>query len=121
VRGFYEWQVWVDDPVSGGGHYVYELDRGWTFDGLYIPHFIVFNWYFGENPTVYTTMQKVRLHGLAKGITNLQVQTNGIQTDYREDFSEPELLTLKHPYDFVMSEFIPSTNYADLEIGRASC
>ncbi len=105
-------------PGSGSnvteGYYVYELDRGWTFDGMYIPHFIIFNWYFGENPTVYTTMQKIRVHGLAKGIANLQVQTNGIQTDYREDFTGAEQFTFKSPYEFVSEEFISATNYADL-------
>jgi hypothetical protein len=59
-------------------------------------------------------MQKVRIHGLAKGIANLQVQTNGIQTDYREDFSSPEYFELQSPYQFVSSEFIPATQYADL-------
>lgn len=109
-------EIWVDGPTppGGGGHKVYELDKGWSFDGNYIPHFVTFNWYFGENPTVYTTMQKVRIHGLAKGVTQLQVQTNGIQTDYREDFSEPEHLDLKSPYEFVSEEYIPATNYADL-------
>ena len=112
-------------PGSGGGgdtysstpiegYYVYELNKGWTFDGFYIPHYIILNWYFGENPTVYKTMQKVRVHGLAKGTTTLQVQTNGIQTDYRQDFSEPEHFDLKNPYELIYEEFVPATEYADL-------
>ena len=112
--------VW---PVAGGsssslnpadGFFVYELDKGWTFDGLYIPHFVVFNWYFSDNPVVYKSMQKVRVHGLAKGVAKLQLQTNGIQTDYREDFSQPELLNFATAEEYIEDEFLPATNYADL-------
>lgn len=49
---------------------VYELDRGWSFDGEYI-HFLELNWFFGENPFVLDTIQKIRIHGLVKGVVNL--------------------------------------------------
>lgn len=104
----------VGDSDAMQAHKVYELDRGWTFDGAYIPHYIVFNWYFGDDPTVYKTMQKVRVHGLAKGQTLLSVQTSGVQTDYRQEFTEPEFLDLLNPYDKVYEEFEPATSYADL-------
>lgn len=102
------------EPVAATRYDVYELDRGWSFDGKYIPHFAIFNWYFGDNPTVYKTMQKMRIHGLAKGITKLNVHTNGIQTTYREDWSGAEELDLENPYEYVSPEFVPATEYADL-------
>lgn len=29
---------------------VQEFEKGWSFDGKYIPHFVELNWYFGDNP-----------------------------------------------------------------------
>lgn len=114
VDYFYGIEATLTGVVKLPGYHVYEIDRGWTFDGNYIPHYVVFNWYFGENPTVYTTMQKVRVHGLSMGTAKLKVQTSGIQTDYLQEFSDAEFLDLKNPYEFISEEFIPATNYADL-------
>lgn len=92
---------------------VYELERGWSFDGYYIPHFLELNWYFGNDPVSYHTIQKIRIHGLSKGRTFLQVSTNGIQTDYSPDFSSPQYIDLPATPTFVNPEFLPVTNYAD--------
>lgn len=94
---------------------VFELDRGWTFDGAFIPHFLELNWYFGDNPITYHTIQKVRVHGLTKGNVALQLQTNGIQTSYLRDYNSPQYLDLKHDYDYVSSDFVPVTAYTDVE------
>ena len=95
---------------------VYEIDKGWSFDGNYIPHFAELNWYFGDNPVDFTGIQKIRIHGLTKGRTLLQVATNGMEPerlDYLPDYSEPQWCDLpKHPY-FVSSDYISSTNYTD--------
>lgn len=92
---------------------VYETDRGWSFDGNYIPHFIELNWYFGDNPVDYKGVQKVRVHGLTKGRTFLTVATNGMQTDYLEDYSEPQIVDLPKSPTLISADFVPITNYAE--------
>lgn len=94
-------------------NFVYELERGWSFDGYYIPHFVELNWYFGDNPVTYSGLQKIRVHGLSKGRTYLQVSTNGMQTDYLSDYSQPQYIDLPAHPTFVSSEFLPVTNYSD--------
>lgn len=94
-------------------NFVYELEKGWSFDGYYIPHFVELNWYFGDNPTIYHGIQKIRIHGLSKGRTYLQVRTNGMQTDYESDYSTPQYIDLPHHATFVTPDFHPVTTYAD--------
>lgn len=94
--------------------HVYELDKGWTFDGNYIPHFLVLNWYFGDNPVDYTSIQKVRIHGLSRGKCNLQMSTSGIQQDgYEEEFTEPQWIDLPRNPKLISAELLPETNYTD--------
>lgn len=112
-------------PVGGGGggsssstltegYYVYELNKGWTFDGFYIPHYIVINWYFGDNPVDYTGTQKVRIHGLSQGRTNLTLSVNGIQQNgYDEEFTEPQWIDLPRNPKLISSTLDPITNYTD--------
>ena len=94
---------------------VYELDRGWSFDGNFIPHFLELNWFFGEDPVTYKSINKVRVHGLVKGVVNLQVSMSGMQgdvaTDYIEDYSDPEFLDFPFTPIQVSPEFLPATNY----------
>ena len=96
-------------------HYVYELEKGWSFDGYYIPHFLEINWYFGDDPVTYTTIQKVRVHGLTKGSVNLQVAANGMQTSYLSDYTSNQYIDLKSPFEFVSSDFYSTTETTDLE------
>lgn len=119
--------VWDEDdppgpgpsPASSRGH-VYEMDRGWSFDGMYIPHFLELNWYFGEDPFTYTGIQKVRVHGLSKGYVKLDITVNGMQTDYTEDYSNNpqhlDLLASPIPElgGFVAEDFYSATSYADV-------
>lgn len=93
--------------------FVYELEKGWSFDGSYIPHFLELNWYFGENPVVYHGIQKIRIHGLSKGRAFLQVSVNGMQTDYLEDYTDPQYCDLPKTAEFVNPDFKPFTNYTD--------
>jgi hypothetical protein len=106
-----EWEVLVPDELDP--NYVYELDKGWSFDGNYIPHFVELNWYFGDNPVDYKGVQKVRVHGLTKGRAFLTVATNGMQTDYLEDYSEAQIMDLPKNPTLVSEEFVPITNYAE--------
>lgn len=94
-------------------NYVYELERGWSFDGNYIPHFAELNWYFGNDPTEYHGIQKIRIHGLSKGRTFLQVRLNGMQTDYLEDYAQPQYIDLPQNATYVTNDFKPITNYVD--------
>lgn len=96
-------------------NYVYELERGWSFDGYYIPHFLEVNWYFGDSPITYHTIHKLRIHGVTKGNVQLQVAANGMQTSYISDYTSNQYIDLKSPYKFVSSEFYPTTETTDLE------
>jgi hypothetical protein len=94
-------------------NFVYELEKGWSFDGYYIPHFLELNWYWGDNPVDYHGLQKIRIHGLAKGRALLEVSVNGLQTDYMEDYSEAQWIDLPYHGSYITSEFSPVTNYVD--------
>lgn len=107
-----EIQVWIPDPLPPG-YKVYELDKGWSFDGNYIPHFLEMNWYFGDDPFTDKTIQKVRIHGLAKGLAQLQLSVAGMQHEYDSDYTEPQLITLPRNAATISSEYMPTTNYVD--------
>ena len=112
-------QFLMDDsqplPRTSPGH-AFEIDRGWSFDGNYIPHFAELNWYFGDNPVDFTGVQKIRVHGLSKGRSLLQVATNGMEPEdlsYLPDYSEPQWCDLpKRPY-YVSKDYVNVTNYTD--------
>lgn len=96
--------------------YTYELDKGWTFDGNYIPHFVILNWYFADNPVIYKGFQKVRIHGLSKGRSFLQLSVNGIEDDYvneADGFTTPQYIDIPKAATFVVEDFKPTTNYTD--------
>lgn len=98
-------------------NYVYEMEKGWSFDGNFIPHFLELNWLFGDNPVDQTGMQKIRIHGLTKGYVKLSVAINSMETDkmdYLPFYTEPQYIDLpRNPY-FVNDEYIPVTNYTDV-------
>lgn len=94
-------------------HRVYEMERGFSFDGFYIPHFVELNWYFGDAPISYHGIQKVRLHGLTRGEVKLQVEMAGMQTEYDSDYMEPQWLDMPYREEFIQQSFIPTTTYVD--------
>ena len=98
-------------------NYVYEMEKGWSFDGNYIPHMLELNWLFGEDPFTYDQIQKIRIHGLVKGVVNLQVSMAGMQeapaTDYIPDYMDPQFIDLPFTPIFVTPDFVSSTNYVD--------
>ena len=118
-------EVWEDDepppdpepePDPGPsveGYHVYELDRGWSFDGYYIPHFAELNWYFADNPFVDKSIQKVRIHGLAKGHAKLSLAVAGMQHEYDSDYTEPQYIDLPLNAPHISTEYFPTTNYVD--------
>ena len=106
------------EPPVNRRSFVYEAERGWTFDGRYIPHYLELNWLFNEDPFTYHEMQKVRIHGLTKGNVDLQVAMSGMQgdatTDYLEDYTEPQFIDLPFTPIHISEDFLPSTNYTDV-------
>ncbi len=102
------------EPVSTSKHFVYELDRGFSFDGNYIPHFLVLNWSWGESPVQNFGTQKVRVHGLTKGNAYIQIQCNGLETKYSEDgFQQPQYIDMLSEFKFVSDEFTPLSSGID--------
>lgn len=97
--------------------FVYEMEKGWSFDGNYIPHFLELNWLFQGDPFTYKSIQKIRIHGLSKGVVNLQVQVSGMQgelsTDYIQDYMDPQFIDLPFTPIYVQDDFLSVTNYVD--------
>lgn len=93
---------------------VYEVDKGWSFDGNYIPHFVELNWFFGESPVVYYGIQKIRIHGLTKGNAYMQLECNGLETKYSKDgYQTAQYIDLMSEVEFVSAEYSPVTSYTD--------
>lgn len=107
-----------DPTLLTVSNYVYGLEQGNSFDTWYISHSFDTNWYFGEAPVIYTGIQKVRLHGLCYGYTNLDVYAAGIQEDY--SFGENVFSTTSEPINLprtpgnIYNELLPVTNIANL-------
>ena len=96
---------------------VYEIDTGWSFDGSYIPHYLELNWFFGDNPVDNTGLQKIRIHGLAKGKAKLSAAINGMEPsfmDYESYFTEPQYIDLPRTDMYVTDTYFPVTNYVDV-------
>lgn len=98
-------------------NYVYEMEKGWSFDGHYIPNFLELNWYWGDNPVDFTGIQKVRVHGLTKGFAYQSISINGMETDnmdYLPYYTEPQDINLPRNSYFVNQDYIPVTNTVDV-------
>lgn len=96
--------------------YVHELEKGWSFDGNYIPHYVELNWWFGDDPVSMTGLQKLRIHGLAKGWTKLTLAVNSMETDmldYKQWFTEPQWIDLPRNVEPITEDYVPVTNYTD--------
>lgn len=63
-------------------NYVFELDKGWSFAGNYIPEFYTLNPVF-RDPFTETNIRKIRLDGLTKGVGDNEVTT---AKDYSRTF-----------------------------------
>lgn len=98
-------------------NYVYEMEKGDSFDGDYIPHFLELNWFFGDNPVDFKGLQKIRIHGLSKGQAKLQVATNSMATDmmdYEPFYSEAQFVDLPRRAKLLTSDYFSATNYTDV-------
>lgn len=70
----------LDSPVVS--KHVYALDSGDSFDGNYIPHYFDTNWFFGDTPYVFSTLQGVRAYGTSRGLANVDLHVVGQQEDF---------------------------------------
>lgn len=97
---------------------IYELDSGNSFNGEYIEHEFETNWYFGEAPTRFTGIQKLRMHGLSNGMANLEVYAAGIDNDYSFGKSQysttSEGINLPRTAGNIYADSQPVTNIANL-------
>jgi len=66
---------------TANSNYVYEFDRGWSFDGNWFPAYFTTNWFF-RNPFQVTTVNKVRVDGLTRGLGYGRIT---VGKDYDED------------------------------------
>lgn len=95
---------------------VYELDRGDSFDGMYIPHMLELNYYYGDSPIQFTSVQKMRAHGLSRGYANLQLSMNGMDSDYEEHYTEPQYFQLPLNMKYVSEKMDPHTSMVDTAV-----
>ena len=124
--GSFTIEIFLDDPtppsvnreyaVASTATLVNEFEKGWSFDGQFIPHYVEMNWWFGESPVTYNSLQKLRIHGLSKGWTKLTLAVNSMETDmldYKPFFTEPQWIDLPRNIDWVTGDYMPVTNYTD--------
>jgi hypothetical protein len=85
----------IPDPTR-----VYELNRGWGFDGETFSHFFDVTYSFVNGGVQFTGITKMRMHGTGYGIATLDIKSSGIENDYDQpyqdsiqDLSIPSVLT----------------------------
>lgn len=98
---------------------VFALETGDSFDGQYIEHYFDTNWYFGDSPIMYHTLQRVRAYGLSRGLASLKIQATGPQTDFY--FKGNEFPSTSVPLNLprvnpigITTDLQPVTNTADI-------
>jgi hypothetical protein len=67
--------------------FVYELDKGWSFAGNYIPHYFTTNWNYASQPMSVKLLRKILLEGVSRGSAHLVVTT---ASDWSTDFTTTE-------------------------------
>ena len=97
---------------------VYEMDKGWGFDGVYIPASYTINWYY-RDPFSYQTIRKFRVDGLTNGISSCKIYcAKDYDTTYSTagaDISLPRTFSTQY-----QEEQIPASNIANIaESGRS--
>lgn len=63
---------------------IYELDRGWGFNGLTFKHYFDIVHAFGDSQAI--QIGQVRLHGWGYGLATLDLKSSGIEDDYDQDY-----------------------------------
>lgn len=99
--------------ISSG--YVYELERGWGFDGQPFPYYFELNPMTGPSPMMFYSIMKVRVHGLTKGLSTIKLQVSGNQNDYSDEYNnEIEDMSMPRTYGYYNTNFYPTTNIVSL-------
>ena len=92
--------------------YVYELDRGWGFDGYAIPASYTVNWYY-KDPFSDSTIKKVRLDGLSQGFSTCAIT---LAKDYNLQFNTvgTDISIPKSKVGEFTIDLVPVTNMANV-------
>ncbi len=107
-----------NDNSTETSNQTYALECGMSFDGYYIPHRFDINWYFGETPAQFHTLAGLRLYGLSRGYSDIDVAVVGAQNDF--DFSGATYSTTTAEINLprtgggIYSDFRPVTNRTDI-------
>lgn len=79
---------------------IYELERGWGFDGVTFRHYFDTAHTFVNNGATFTGIEQVRMYGQSYGLATLDLKAAGIEQDFEQsyhtrvqDISLPEKLT----------------------------
>jgi hypothetical protein len=108
-----------DSTVSAADSYfVYELDRGWSFNGQFIPAYFQTSWMY-TNPGANFGVRKMILDGLSYGYSNIEVTT---ARDLSNSFQTTRVICSlpKNAATTLSDEFVPYSTVASLnERGRA--
>lgn len=111
-------------PLSAADSaYVYELNDGWSFDGKKIPLHFETNWFYGETPSQYMNLRKLRAEGLSRNYATVNIFARGIQPDntndleYAEEFGDHyEIIDLpRDPGPTVPADFVPRSNLVNVD------
>lgn len=105
----------LDQKVGVSSGLVYELERGWGFDGSAFPSFFELNPMTGPSPVMFYSIMKARVHGLSKGLATLKLQVSGNQNDFGNEYNN-EVEDMSMPRNFVYYDprFRPTTNICSL-------
>lgn len=96
---------------------VYQLDRGWGFDGVRFPHNFDISHVFDRGGTHYINVAKIRAYGKGYGLASLDIKAAGIEGDFDvayhtriQDISLPRNLDLMTPAMRNVTNIIDSAN-----------
>lgn len=102
----------IPDPRT-----VYQLDRGWGFDGVRFPHNFDISHVFERGGTHYINVAKVRAYGKGYGLSSLNLKAAGIEGDFDvayhsriQDISLPRNLDLMTPAMRNVTNIVDSAN-----------
>jgi hypothetical protein len=99
--------------TAGNAEFVYELDRGWSFAGNYIPHYFTTNWNYGSSPMAVKILRKILLEGVSRGSAHLVVTT---ASDWSTSFTtlETQLNLPRTAEDEISPDFVAYSNINSL-------
>jgi hypothetical protein len=79
--------VGLPGETTAPNNRAYLLDNGWGFDGDVFRHYFDVCWRFATQGTSFTTVERVRMHGLGYGVAPLDVKAAGLEVDYEQTYN----------------------------------